>query len=150
MKRLLSFDELESVVGTHLGHSDWHEITQTQIDAFAEATGDRQWIHVDPAKAGAGPFQSTIAHGYLTLSLVPKLVWQVYKVEGASMSVNYGADRVRLPAPVPVGSMVCAGIELASVNRVGNDCRVVAEVAVERDGANKPACVVDLIGLLVR
>lgn len=113
--------DLEKAVGTHLGHSEWHTVNQDQIDAFAAATGDHQWIHVDPAKAAEGPFGTTVAHGFLTLSLVPMLTWQVYKVEGVKMGVNYGADKLRFPSPVPVGSRVRAGVELTSVtpNKLG-------------------------------
>ena len=100
-------------VGTHLGWSDWHTVTQQQIDTFADATGDHQWIHVDPEKAAAGPFGGTVAHGFLTLSLVPMLVWQVYRVEGVRMGVNYGANKLRFPSPVPVDSKVRAGVELS-------------------------------------
>jgi acyl dehydratase len=93
--------ELEKAVGAHLGYSDWHTVTQEQITLFADATGDHQWIHVDPERAAAGPFGSTVAHGFLTMSLLPLLVAQVYRVEGLSMGVNYGLNRVRFPAPVP-------------------------------------------------
>lgn len=142
-------DELQQAVGTHLGYSDWHTVSQRQIDLFAEATGDHQWIHVDPDKAAAGPFGTTIAHGYLTLSLVPMLAWQVYSVEGVTMSVNYGANKVRFPSPVPVGSKVRAGVELLSVEKSGERYQVTARVTVERDGADKPACVVETVSVLV-
>lgn len=141
--------ELQQAVGTHLGHSDWHIVTQEQIDAFAEATGDRQWIHVDPERAAAGPFGVTIAHGYLTLSLVPMLAAQVYRVEGLAMGVNYGADRVRFPSPVPVGSRIRAGVELMSLTPGGPGFRAIARVTVERDGGVRPACVVDAVSVLV-
>src|SRR5262245_7017693 len=95
--------ELSQAVGKHLGHSDWLEITQERIDGFAEATGDYQWIHVDPARAAKGPFGATIAHGYLTMSLVSYFLPRIVEVRGISMGVNYGADRLRFPAPVPVG-----------------------------------------------
>ncbi|TQC43352.1 MaoC family dehydratase [Rhodococcus sp. WS4] len=141
--------DLEKAVGTHLGHSEWHTVNQDQIDAFAAATGDHQWIHVDPAKAAEGPFGSTVAHGFLTLSLVPMLTWQVYKVEGVTMSVNYGADKLRFPSPVPVGSRVRAGVELTSVtpNKLGY--QVATRVTMERDGSDKPACVVDMLAVVV-
>ncbi|MEH1058278.1 MaoC family dehydratase [Micromonospora sp. CPCC 206171] len=149
MKVFHGIGELEQAVGTHLGYSDWHTVTQQQIDAFAEATGDRQWIHVDPAKAAHGPFGSTIAHGYLTLSLVPMLVWQVYKVEGLSMGVNYGANKLRFPAPVPVDSQVRAGVELLSLVPGGGGYQLTAKVTVELAGAGKPACVVETVSILV-
>jgi acyl dehydratase len=141
--------ELEEAVGTHLGHSEWHTVNQDQIDAFAAATGDHQWIHVDPAKAAEGPFGSTVAHGFLTLSLLPMLTWQVYKVEGVKMGVNYGADKLRFPSPVPVGSRVRAGVELTSVtpNKLGY--QVATRVTIELDGSDKPACVVDMLAVVV-
>jgi acyl dehydratase len=141
--------DLEKAVGTHLGHSEWHTVNQDQIDAFAAATGDHQWIHVDPAKAAEGPFGSTVAHGFLTLSLVPMLTWQVYKVDGVTMAVNYGADKLRFPSPVPVGSRVRAAVELTSVtpNKLGY--QVATRVTIELDGSDKPACVVDMLAVVV-
>ena len=141
--------DLEKAAGTHLGHSEWHTVDQHQIDAFAAATGDHPWIHTDPAKAAEGPFGTTVAHGFLTLSLVPMLTWQVYEVEGLKMAVNYGADKLRFPAPVPVGSRVRAGVELTSVtpNKLGY--QVGTRVTIELDGANKPACVVDMLAVVV-
>jgi acyl dehydratase len=141
--------DLEKAVGTHLGHSEWHTIDQDQIDAFAAATGDHQWIHVDPAMAVEGPFGSTVAHGFLTLSLVPMLTWQVYKVEGVKMAVNYGADKLRFPSPVPVGSRVRAAVELTAVtpNKLGY--QVATRITIEVDGSDKPACVVDMLAVVV-
>jgi acyl dehydratase len=141
--------DLEKSVGTHLGYSEWHTINQDQIDAFAAATGDHQWIHIDPVKAAEGPFGSTVAHGFLTLSLVPMLTWQVYTVEGVTMAVNYGADKLRFPSPVPVGSRVRAGVELTSVapNKMGY--QVATRVTIELDGSDKPACVVDMLAVVV-
>jgi acyl dehydratase len=141
--------ELDQAVGTHLGHSGWHEVTQQEIDTFAAATGDHQWIHVDPVKAAEGPFGTTIAHGYLTLSLVPMLVWQIYTVEGVRMGVNYGANKLRFPAPVPVGSRVRAGVELVSVTPGAGGYQLVANVVVEIEGGGKPACVVETVSVLV-
>ncbi len=149
MRTFQGLDELERAVGTHLGHSDWHRIDQRQIDLFAEATGDHQWIHVDPERAAQGPFGATIAHGYLTLSLVPRLVWQVYTVEGLSMGVNYGSNKVRFPAPVPVGSRVRAGVELLALERRPGGAQSVVRVTVEREGADKPACVAETVSVLV-
>jgi acyl dehydratase len=141
--------DLEKAVGTHLGYSEWHTVDQDQIDAFAAATGDHQWIHVDPAKAAEGPFGSTVAHGFLTLSLVPMLTWQVYKVEGVTMAVNYGADKLRFPSPVPVGSRVRAAVELTSVtpNKLGY--QVATRVTIELSGSDKPACAVDMLAVVV-
>jgi acyl dehydratase len=141
--------DVEGAVGTHLGYSDWHTVTQRQIDAFAESTGDDQWIHVDPEKAARGPFGATIAHGYLTLSLVPMLSAQVYRIEDVSMGVNYGAERLRFPAPVPVGSELRAGVELVSVTPGAGGYRVVERVTVELAGGGKPACVVDAVSIVV-
>jgi acyl dehydratase len=142
-------EELEKAVGTHLGHSDWHTVTQEQIDKFADATGDHQWIHVDPEKAAHGPFGKTIAHGYLTLSLVPQLVWQVYKVENLAMGVNYGSNKVRFPSPVPVDSRIRAGVELVSLVPGGNGYQLTARVTIEIEGADKPACVAETVTILV-
>jgi acyl dehydratase len=149
MKVLHGIDELAKAVGTHLGYSDWHTITQEQIDLFAEATGDHQWIHVDQERAAAGPFGTTIAHGYLTLSLVPVLVGQVYQIEGLSMGVNYGSNKVRFPAPVPVGSRVRAGVELVSLTPGGLGHQAVARVTIELDGEDKPACIAETVSVLV-
>lgn len=149
MKVLHGIAEIEHAVGSHLGYSDWHIVTQDQIDRFADATGDHQWIHVNPVRAANGPFGGTIAHGYLTLALVPKLIWQVYRVDGIRMSVNYGANEVRFPSPVPVGSALRAGVELLSVAPGGGGHRVTSHVTVERDGADKPACVVESVSILL-
>src|SRR6478752_8608264 len=111
-------DELKGLVGQDLGHSEWLEITQEQVNQFADATGDHQWIHVDVEKAKAGPFGAPIAHGYLTLSLGPALSPQVYRIDGFSMGVNYGADKIRFPAPVPVGSKLRLGVTLLEVTEV--------------------------------
>ncbi|MFB7161042.1 MaoC family dehydratase [Streptomyces sp. NPDC056242] len=148
MKVFQGIEELRNAVGTHLGYSDWHTVTQQQIDTFADATGDHQWIHVDVERAAAGPFGSTIAHGYLTLSLVPMLAWQVYRVEGVSMGVNYGANKVRFTSPVPVDSKVRAGVELVSVEPGGGGYRVTTRVTVERQGAGKPACVAETLSVV--
>ncbi|MFE1592966.1 MaoC family dehydratase [Nocardia sp. NPDC058705] len=149
MRTFQGIDELVGAVGTHLGYSEWHTVTQTQIDTFADATGDHQWIHVDPARAAQGPFGTTIAHGYLTLSLVPDLVGQVYRIEGVRMGVNYGANKLRFPAPVPVDSKVRAGVELLSVQPGGGGHLVTAKVTVEREVGDKPVCVVETVSLVV-
>lgn len=149
MKVLDGIPDLERSVGTHLGYSGWHVITQKQIDTFAAATGDHQWIHVDPERAAQGPFRSTIAHGYLTLSLVPMLVWEIYEIRGVAMGVNYGADRLRFPSPVPVNSKVRAGVELLSVTPGGGGHQVTSRVTIEREGGDKPVCVVDTVTVVV-
>ncbi|UMB71466.1 MaoC family dehydratase [Mycobacterium paraterrae] len=139
----------EAHVGEHLGYSDWRQITQREIDLFAEATGDHQWIHVDPERAARGPYGATIAHGYLTLSLVPILVQQIYRVTGLSMQVNYGSDKLRFPAPVPVDSRIRAGAELLKVERNDKGGRATVRVTVEVEGSDRPACVVDTIAAMV-
>jgi len=138
--------ELSGAVGRHLGHSDWLEITQERIDLFADATGDHQWIHVDPERAKAGPFGATIAHGYLTQSLVNFFLPQIVEVRGISMGVNYGADRVRFPAPVPVGSRIRGGGELVSAEPTKDGAvQAVVRVTVEIEGNERPGCVIDTI-----
>ncbi len=149
MKVFNGIPELESAVGTHLGWSDWHTVTQAQIDRFAEATGDYQWIHVDVDRAKEGPFGGPIAHGYLTLSVVPKLVAEVYRIDGVKMGVNYGADRLRFPSPVPVGSKLRAGVELLGVKPIVFGYQIASRVTIEREGGDKPACVVDMLAVVV-
>ncbi|WP_041546466.1 MULTISPECIES: MaoC family dehydratase [unclassified Nocardioides] len=144
-----STDELSEALGTHVGYSGWHTVSQEQIDGFADATGDHQWIHVDPERAGQGPFGGTIAHGYLTLSMVPMMTWETMRIEGLSMEVNYGAEKVRFPAPVLVGSRVRAGIELLTLAPAGDGYRLTSRITVERDGGDKPVCVVDAVSYLV-
>ena len=139
----------EAHVGEHLGYSGWRTVTQKEIDLFAEATGDHQWIHVDVEKAANGPYGRTIAHGYLTLALVPLLVQQIYQVTGLSMQVNYGVDKLRFPAPVPVDSRIRAGAELIKVHRTDNGGRATVRVTVEVEGSDKPACVVDTIAAMM-
>ncbi|MEU3188501.1 MaoC family dehydratase [Streptomyces sp. NPDC006923] len=139
-----SAEELRAGVGEQLGHSDWLDIDQKRIDLFADATGDHQWIHVDPARAATGPFGATIAHGYLTLSLLPVLVPQVLRVENAKMGINYGANKVRFPSPVPVGSRLRASVVLKEVTEAGEGgVQITALVTVEREGGAKPVCVAE-------
>ncbi|MET9531995.1 MULTISPECIES: MaoC family dehydratase [unclassified Streptomyces] len=140
-----SADELRAGIGEQLGPSDWLEIDQKRIDLFADATGDHQWIHVDPVKAAAGPFGTTIAHGYLTLSLLPTLVPQIMRVEGMKMGINYGTDKVRFPATVPVGSRLRATAVLTDVSEAGGGVQVTAAVTVEREGGDKPVCVAESV-----
>ncbi len=137
--------DLKSAVGRHLGYSDWLEVTQGRIDQFAEATGDRQWIHVDPERAKEGPFGACIAHGYLTLALVNLVLPEIVEVRGISMGVNYGADRLRFPAPVVVGSRIRGGGELIGVEEVKGGVQATIRVTVEIEGRDRPACVVDTI-----
>jgi acyl dehydratase len=129
--------------GSHLGYSDWLEITQERVDQFAEATGDFQWIHVDPERAKDGPFGTTIAHGYLTLSLASMLLPQIVRYEGFAMAVNYGLDKVRFPSPVRVGARIRAGAQVAEVSEVGTGVQVKTLVTIEVEGSDKPACVIE-------
>ena len=138
--------ELAASVGKHLGHSEWMQVTQERIQLFADATDDHQWIHVDPARAAQGPFGAPIAHGYLTLSLVNRFLPEIVEVRGISMGVNYGADRIRFPAPVKVGARIRGGAELVEAERT-KDGGVQAKirVTVEIEGGERPGCVVDTI-----
>ncbi|WP_372352122.1 MaoC family dehydratase [Streptomyces sp. KL116D] len=140
-----SIDELKGAVGEQLGYSDWVEIEQQRIDRFAEATGDHQWIHVDPERAKDGPFGTTIAHGYLTLSLLPLFGPQLLSVEGMKMGVNYGTNKVRFPAPVPVGSRLRATATITSVDDVPGGVQLAVAFTVERDGGDKPVCVAESV-----
>ncbi|MCZ6830064.1 MAG: MaoC family dehydratase [Gammaproteobacteria bacterium] len=137
--------DLLGSVGQHLGRSDWLEIDQQRIDLFADATGDHQWIHVDPERARDGPFGATIAHGYLTLSLANLFLPQIMEVQNVSMGVNYGCDKVRFPAPVPVGSRVRGAGEILSAAEVKGGVQVVVRITVEVEGSERPACVIDTI-----
>ena len=143
-------DELPGAIGSHLGHSEWLEIDQDRINLFAEATGDHQWIHVDPEMAAAGPFGATIAHGYLTLALTNFLLPQVVQVEGISMGINYGTNRMRFPSPVPVGSWGRGSAELVEVDEVPGGYQTVIRVTVEIEGSDRPACVVDAVSRFLR
>jgi acyl dehydratase len=140
-----SIEEMKGLVGQHLGYSDYVTITQEQVNLFADATGDHQWIHVDPERAKSGPFGGPIAHGYLTLSLVPVLLAQIVHVGGVSMGVNYGANKVRFPAPVPVGSQVRAGATLASLEEIAGGAQIEMDVAIEVRDAPKPSCVAQVV-----
>ena len=143
-------DDLVPAVGTHLGHSDWVEIDQSRIDQFAESTGDNQWIHVDPERAAAGPFGATIAHGYLTLAMTNQFLPEIVRVEGISMGINYGVDRVRFPSPVLVGSWVRGGAALVQVDEVSGGVQAVIRITVEIEGSDRPACVVDSVSRFLR
>lgn len=140
-----SIEELKAAVGTHLGHSDWWEITQDRVNRFADATDDHQFIHIDPQAASQTPFGGTIAHGYLTLSLAVPLAQQIVAVEGVRMAVNYGTNKVRFPAPVPVGSNLRAGAFLESVEDVTGGVQVVFTLTFEVEGGSKPACVAETV-----
>jgi acyl dehydratase len=136
-----TLSDLDALVGTDLGSSSWVEIDQARIDTFATATDDHQWIHVDPERAKDGPFGSTIAHGYLTLSLVIPLWTQLLDVREVTTKVNYGLEKVRFPAPVPVGSKVRASATLAAVEQIPGGVQLTIDAVIERDGSSKPVCV---------
>ncbi len=138
-------DQVRDAVGHDLGTSNWLEITQERVNQFADATGDHQWIHVDPERAAAGPFGAPIAHGYLTLSLSNALLPEIVEVRHVSMGVNYGANKVRFPAPVPVGSRIRAQVTLASVEDVPGGVQTTMVITIEIDGGIKPACVIESI-----
>ena len=146
MRTFESVDELVAAKGEALGSSDWVTITQDEVNLFADATGDHQWIHVDPEKAAKGPFGTTIAHGFMTLSLLPRLMHQIYTVKGIKLAINYGLNKVRFPSPVPVGSKVRATSTLTDVQSVGEGTvQLTVTTAVEIEGATKPACVAESI-----
>ena len=149
MQRFDGIEGLREHIGEHLGYSDWVTVTQEQIDHFADATGDHQWIHTDPVKVAEGPFGATIAHGYLTLSLVPLLISQIYAVDGLSMAMNYGTNRVRFPSIVPVGSRLRAGVELMALEARPPGVQATVRVTIEREGGTKPACIAEVVALLV-
>ena len=134
---------LKAAVGRHLGYSDWHEITQDQVNRFAEVTGDHQWIHVDVERATAGPFGGPIAHGYLTLSLLVPLFTQVLVVTDTVMGVNYGLNKVRFPSPVPVGSRVRLTATLKDVTPFTGGLQLTFSAVIEREGSEKPACIAE-------
>ncbi|MFG1792193.1 MaoC family dehydratase [Nocardia sp. NPDC049149] len=136
---------LRNAAGADLGVSEWIEIDQARITAFAEATEDRQWIHVDPRRAADGPFGSTIAHGYLTLSLLPALMRQVFEITDAGVRINYGLNKVRFPSPVPVGSRIRARAAIVTVDEMPGGVQVVLATTIECEGSAKPACVAESI-----
>jgi len=138
-------DGLKAAVGEHLGYSDYLEVTQDRVNTFADATGDHQWIHVDVERAKSGPFGGPIAHGYLTLSLGPMLYPTVVRIEGFSMGVNYGANKVRFPSPVPVGAKIRLGVKLLEVEEIAGGVQMTMEFTFECEGAPKPSCVAEII-----
>ncbi|MBO0824034.1 MAG: MaoC family dehydratase [Actinobacteria bacterium] len=149
MRTFASLDEFIAVKGESLGFSEWHKITQEQVNAFADATGDHQWIHVDTERAAAGPFGGTIAHGYLTLSLLPVLQMEIFAIEGLAMGINYGLDRVRFPSPVPVGSSIRAEATLTDVKETSLGWLASIRLRVEIEGQKKAVCVADTLGVYV-
>lgn len=143
MRVFNGLDDLRAAVGTQIGSGDWMTVDQERIDTFADATGDHQWIHIDPARAEDGPFGTTIAHGFLTLSLLSVLVKDVYSVEGVKMGVNYGLNKVRFTSPVAVGSKVRANVELVEVSDVTGGVQLTTKVTVEIEGSERPALVAE-------
>lgn len=148
-REVFGLEEYRELVGTELGTSGWLTVDQAAVDAFADATGDHQWIHVDPQRAAGGPFAGTVAHGYLTLSLLPLLMRGAYHVTGLSMAVNYGSDKVRFLNPVRVGARVRARVSLVEVTSRGDGFLSRTSVVVEIEGADQPGCIVELLSLLV-
>ncbi|HMN74584.1 MAG TPA: MaoC family dehydratase [Burkholderiaceae bacterium] len=143
-----SFDrlaDLEPLVGQHVADSDWITIDQPRIDLFAEATGDHQWIHVDPVRAAAGPFRTTVAHGFLTLSMVPEMGANAMEFRDVRMGVNYGLNRVRFTSPVPAGSRVRGRFKLLAYKTIDGGAQITLEVTIEREGAEKPACIAESV-----
>jgi acyl dehydratase len=143
MLTLTGLDEVQAYVGKELGVSEWHEVTQEKINEFAQVTGDDQWIHIDVERAKDTPFGGTIAHGYYTLSLAPRFSYDMFSLQGFAFGVNYGLNRVRFPAPLPVGSRVRMRATLASVEEIPGGAQITTELVFERDGAEKPVCVAE-------
>lgn len=140
-----SVADLRAATGTVIGVSDWHTIGQARVAQFAAATEDEQWIHVDPVRPASGPYGSTIAHGFLTLSLVSKLLWEAYVVEDVTVTINYGTEKVRFPAPLRVGQRVRGTVELLAVERTPRGSRVRTRITVESDAGGKPVCVAETV-----
>ena len=137
--------DLQALVGQHIADSDWITVDQQRIDLFADATGDHQWIHVDPVRAATGPFGAPIAHGFLTLSLLPEMAASALEVRDTRMGVNYGLNRVRFPAPVPVGSRLRGRFKLLAYEPIEGGAQVTMEVSMEREGSAKPVCIAESV-----
>jgi acyl dehydratase len=149
MRTFTTFDQLSEAVGEDLGTTDWLEITQERVDAFADATGDHQWIHVDVERAEDGPFGGTIAHGYLTLSLIPQFTPDLFSLETPGARLNYGVNKVRFPSPVKVGAKIRATAQITDVTDVPAGKQMVTRYTIEIDGEDKPACVAETVVLLL-
>ena len=143
MRTITGIAELKQAEGDTLGTSDWHDVTQNDIDAFADVTGDHQWIHVDPERAKDTPFGGTIAHGFFTLSLLPYLNNQIFKLDGFAFALNYGLNKVRFPSPLPVGDRVRMRLRLTAVDDVAGGAQLTSELTFEREGGEKPVCVAE-------
>ena len=138
--------ELQPLVGQDLATSEWVTVTQERIQLFADATGDHQWIHLDPERAKAGPFKTTIAHGFFTLSLLPEMSASAFEVRGTRMGVNYGLNKVRFPAPVPSGSRIRGRFKLIGYEPLDGGAQMTVQVTMEREGSDKPVCIAESIG----
>ncbi len=149
MRTFTTFDQLSDAVGEDLGTTDWLEITQDRVDAFADATGDHQWIHVDVERAKDGPFGGTIAHGYLTLSLIPQFTPELFSLETPGARLNYGVNKVRFPNPVKVGAKIRATAQVTEVTDVPAGKQMITRYTLEIDGEDKPACVAETVVLLL-
>jgi acyl dehydratase len=145
VRAFASLDEFKAAAGEEIGTSEWHTVTQEQINTFADATGDHQWIHVDPERAAKGPFGTTIAHGYLTLALLPMFGEQIYSIEGLAFGMNYGANKVRFPSPVPVDSRVRATATLKETSEIAIGTQGIVNFVIELEGSEKPACVAKVV-----
>ena len=145
MKTITGLEELKAAEGEILGTSDWYEVTQADVNAFADVTGDHQWIHVDVERAKETPFGGTIAHGYFTLSLIPMLSRQVFGMEGFTFALNYGLNRVRFPAPMPVGQKVSCTVKVAVVQEIPGGAQTTMVMTLEREGGEKPVCVAETL-----
>ena len=144
-RKITSLDQFEDLLGEHLGYSSYLTVTQKKINLFADATGDHQWIHVDPERAKSGPFGAPIAHGYLTLSLIPALIGEVFLVENMTFGVNYGCNKVRFMAPVPAGSDIRLGVAVSSVEKIEGGAQVILDATLEIKDAPKPSCVAQVV-----
>ena len=140
-----TLDQLEALVGRTLGASDWLQVGQERVNTFADATGDHQWIHTDPERAASGPFGGTIAHGYLTLSLAPAVIGQVLRIDTVRAALNYGLNKVRFPAPVPVGTSLRGTLAVVSAQRRGPGVEAVFSLVLAADGSARPACVAECV-----
>ena len=149
MRTFSTFDQLSEAVGEDLGTTEWFEVTQERVDAFADATGDHQWIHVDVDRAKEGPFGGTIAHGYLTLSLIPKFTPELFELDTPGAKLNYGVNKVRFPNPVAVGKRIRASAQIAEVTDVSAGKQLVTRYTIEIEDESKPACVAETVVLLL-
>lgn len=140
-----SLDDIRAAVGTDIGTSRWFELTQERINSFADTTEDRQWIHVDPERAATGPFGTTVAHGFLTLSLVAAIIGDVIQTPWATAGINYGLNKVRFPAPAPVGSRVHGHARLTDVADIPGGVQMIIQITIEREGSDRPVCVAESV-----